>query len=157
MAGRSTPAVAVVEQAGVRFRLHEYELDPAAPSFGLEAAAKLGLDPARVFKTLVVATGEGHQLALVPADASLDTKALGKRARLADPAEAERVTGYVKGGTSALGGRKRLQVVLDESALAWETIVVNAGRRGLQLEISPTDLLALTGGRAARLVAGSPG
>ncbi|HEY7730900.1 MAG TPA: aminoacyl-tRNA deacylase [Gaiellaceae bacterium] len=156
MAGKRTPAVAVVEQAGVPYRLHEYALDPTAPSFGLEAASKLDLDPARVFKTLVVATGEGNLLALVPADARLDTKALGKRARLAEPAEAERVTGYVKGGTSALGGRKRLPVVLDESALAWETIVVNAGRRGLQLELAPSDLLALTGGRVARLVAGSP-
>jgi Cys-tRNA(Pro)/Cys-tRNA(Cys) deacylase len=151
MAGKQTPAVAVVEQAGVDFRLHEYELDPAAPAFGLEAAEKLGFDPARVFKTLVAATDDGHVIALVPADARLDTKALGKRARLADPAEAQRVTGYVKGGTSALGGRRRLPVLVDESALAWETIVVNAGRRGLQLEIAPSDLLALSGGTIARL------
>jgi Cys-tRNA(Pro)/Cys-tRNA(Cys) deacylase len=152
MAGRVTPAVAAAERAGIRFRLHEYELDPAAPSLGLEAAAKLGLEPARVFKTLVVAVDGGHALAVVPVDGRLDTKAVGKRARLADPDEAARLTGYVKGGTSVLGGRKRLPVLLDESALAWETIVVNAGRRGLQLELAPADLLGLTGGRAAVLV-----
>lgn len=151
MAARSTPATAAAERAGVAFRLHEYELDPAAPSLGLEAAAKLGLDPARVFKTLVVAVDDGHALALVPVAAQLDTNALGKRARLADPGEAERVTGYVKGGTSALGGRRRLPVVLDESALAFETIVVNAGRRGLQMELAPADLLTATGGRTAAL------
>jgi Cys-tRNA(Pro)/Cys-tRNA(Cys) deacylase len=152
MAGRVTPAVAAAERAGIRFRLHEYELDPAAPSLGLEAAAKLGLEPARVFKTLVVAVDGGHALAVVPVDGRLDTKAVGKRARLADPDEAARLTGYVKGGTSVLGGRKRLPVLLDESALAWETIVVNAGRRGLQLELAPADLLGLTGGRTAVLV-----
>lgn len=151
MAARSTPATAAAERAGVGFRLHEYELDPAAPSLGLEAAAKLGLDPARVFKTLVVAVDGGHALALVPVAAQLDTKALGKRARLAEPGEAERVTGYVKGGTSALGCRRRLPVVLDDSALAHETIVVNAGRRGLQMELAPADLLAATDGRTAAL------
>jgi Cys-tRNA(Pro)/Cys-tRNA(Cys) deacylase len=152
MAGRVTPAVAAAERAGIRFRLHEYELDPAAPSLGLEAAAKLGLEPARVFKTLVVAVDGGHALAVVPVDGRLDTKAVGKRARLADPDEAARLTGYVQGGTAVLGGRKRLPVLLDESALAWETIVVNAGRRGLQLELAPADLLGLTGGRTAVLV-----
>ena len=152
MAGKGTPAVAAVERAGLPFRLHEYELEPAAPSLGLEAAAKLGLEPARVFKTLVVAVDAGHVFAVVPVDGRLDTKALGKRARLAEPAEAERVTGYVKGGTSVLGARQRLPMLLDESALGWETIVVNAGRRGLQLELAPADLLALTGGRTAALV-----
>jgi Cys-tRNA(Pro)/Cys-tRNA(Cys) deacylase len=152
MGGRGTPAVAAVERAGIAFRLHEYELDPTAPSLGLEAAAKLGLEPARVFKTLVVAVDGGHVFAVLPVDGRLDTKAVGKRARLADPEEAARVTGYVKGGTSALGGRKPLPVLLDESALAWETIVVNAGRRGLQLELAPADLLALTDGRTAKLV-----
>jgi Cys-tRNA(Pro)/Cys-tRNA(Cys) deacylase len=156
VAGRGTPAVVAAERAGIAFVLHEYELDPAAPSFGLEAAAKLGLDPARVFKTLVVTTDGGHVFALVPAHARLDTRAVGKRARLADPAEAERVTGYVKGGTSVLGSRRPLPVLLDASALAFETIVVNAGRRGLQLELAPVDLLALTGGRPADLAAGAP-
>lgn len=147
----STPAIRVLEEAGVPYRLHEYEVDPAAASFGLEAAAKLGLPPERVFKTLVVAVESGHVLAVVPVHRQLDTKAVGKRARLADPAEAQRVTGYVKGGTSILGGRRRLPVVLDASALEHETIVLNAGRRGLQLELAPADVLALTGGRTERL------
>ena len=151
MAARRTPATAAAERARIPFRLLEYELDPEATSLGLEAAGKLGLDPARVFKTLVVAVDGGHVLALLPAAGRLDTRALGKRARLADPAEAERVTGYVRGGTSALGGRRRLPVLLDASALGWETIVVNAGRRGLQMELAPADLLAATGGRAAAL------
>jgi Cys-tRNA(Pro)/Cys-tRNA(Cys) deacylase len=149
-----TPAIAVLEREGIPFRLHEYELDPRAESYGLEAAEKLGVEPARVFKTLVVAADDGHVFALLPVDARLDPKAVGKRARLADPADAERVTGYVKGGTSVLGGRRELPVLLDESALGHETIVVNAGRRGLQLELAPTELLRLTGGRTTRLVAG---
>lgn len=147
----STPAVRVLEAAGVRYRLLEYELDPAAESFGLEAAQKLGLPPERVFKTLVVAVGDEHVLALVPVAERLDPKALGKRARLADAAVAERVTGYVKGGTSVLGGRRRLPVLLDDSALEHETIVLNAGRRGLQMELAPADVLSLTGGRTQRL------
>jgi Cys-tRNA(Pro)/Cys-tRNA(Cys) deacylase len=92
-------------------------------------------------------------LALVPVAERLDTKAVGKRARLADPADAQRVTGYVKGGTSVLGGRKRLPVLLDESALEHDAIVLNAGRRGLQMELAPDDLIRLTGARTLRLVA----
>ena len=151
----STPAIRIVEAAGATYRLHEYELDPEAESFGLEAAEKLRLPPERVFKTLVVAVDGGHVLAVVPVAARLDTKALGKRARLADPAEAERVTGYVKGGTSVLGGRKRLPVLVDESALDYERVVVNAGRRGLQMELAPSVLLELTGGRTQRLTSRS--
>jgi Cys-tRNA(Pro)/Cys-tRNA(Cys) deacylase len=147
----STPAVRVLDDAGVRYRLLEYELEPAAESLGLEAAAKLGLPAERVFKTLVVAVEDGHVLALVPVAERLDPKALGKRARLADAAAAQRVTGYVKGGTSVLGGRKRLPVVLDESALEHETIVLNAGRRGLQMELAPADLVRLTDARVARV------
>jgi Cys-tRNA(Pro)/Cys-tRNA(Cys) deacylase len=147
----ATPAIAVLEREGVAFRLHEYELDPQAASYGLEAAEKLGLPAGQVFKTLVVAAADGHVFAVLPVDARLDPKAVGKRARLADPADAERLTGYVKGGTSVLGGRKRLPVLLDESALEHETIVLNAGRRGLQMELAPADLLRLTGGRTAPL------
>ena len=147
----STPAVRVLEEAGVPYRLLEYKLDPRAESFGLEAAEKLGLAPERVFKTLVVATAEEHVFAVLPVAGRLDTKALGKHARLADAADAERLTGYVKGGTSVLGARRRLPVVLDDSALEHETIVVNAGRRGLQIELSPRDLLELTGGTTKRL------
>jgi Cys-tRNA(Pro)/Cys-tRNA(Cys) deacylase len=150
----ATPAIAVLEREGVQYRLLEYDLDPNAEAYGLEAAEKLGLPPEQVFKTLVVAVDDGFALAVIPVAARLDTKALGKRARLADPADAERVTGYVKGGTSVLGGRRRLPVLLDESALGRPTIVLNAGRRGLQMEVAPDDLVRLTGARTLRLVAG---
>lgn len=150
----ATPAIAVLEREGVQYRLHEYELDPNAEAYGLEAAEKLGLPPEQVFKTLVVAVDDGFALAVIPVAARLDTKALGKRARMADPADAERITGYVKGGTSVLGGRRRLPVLLDESALGRPTIVLNAGRRGLQMEVAPDDLVRLTGARTLRLVAG---
>ena len=152
----ATPAIAVLEREGVAYRLLEYELDPSAEAYGLEAAEKLGLPPELVFKTLVVAVDGGHVFALVPVAARLDTRAVGKRARMADPADAQRVTGYVKGGTSVLGGRKRLPVLLDESALEHEAIVLNAGRRGLQMELAPEDVIRLTGARTLRLVATAP-
>ncbi len=149
MAGRGTPAVAVAERSGITFRVHEYEHDPRAASFGVEAVEKLGLDPARVFKTLVADVDGELTVAVVPVESQLDLRALGKRARMADPKAAERATGYVTGGISPLGQRRRLPTVLDDSALAFETIHVSAGRRGLELELAPADLLALTGGRAA--------
>ena len=148
-----TPAVVAAERAGIPFRLLEYEHDPRAASFGLEAAEQLGIEPARVFKTLVVAVDGGHAFALLPVDRQLNPKAIGKRAALARPEDAERVTGYVKGGTSVLGGRRRLPTLVDESALEHETIVVNAGRRGLQMEVAPGDLLRVTGGTTAALAA----
>jgi Cys-tRNA(Pro)/Cys-tRNA(Cys) deacylase len=156
MAGARTPAIATLERAGVPYRLLEYELDPRADSYGLEAAEKLGLPPERVFKTLVVAVDGGHVFAVVPVAARLDTKAVGKGARLADVADAQRVTGYVKGGTSVLGGRTPLPVLLDESALEHDAIVVNAGRRGLQMEVATADLVRLTGARTLRLAATRP-
>jgi Cys-tRNA(Pro)/Cys-tRNA(Cys) deacylase len=152
----ATPAVGALEREGVAHRLLEYELDPRAEAYGLEAAEKLGVPPERVFKTLVVAVDGGHVFALVPVAERLDTKAVGKRARMADPADAQRVTGYVKGGTSVLGGRKPLPVLLDESALGHDAIVLNAGRRGLQMELAPDDLIRLTGARTLRLVATGP-
>jgi Cys-tRNA(Pro)/Cys-tRNA(Cys) deacylase len=152
----ATPAIAVLEREGVPYRLLEYELDQRAEAYGLEAAEKLGLPPERVFKTLVVAVDGGHVFALVPVAARLETRAVGKRARMADPADAQRVTGYVKGGTSVLGGRKRLPVLVDESALEHEAIVLNAGRRGLQMQLALEDLIRLTGARALRLVATAP-
>ena len=147
----TTPATAAAEQAGIPFQTLEYELDPRAESFGIEAAEKLGRPPERVFKTLVVQADGEHLFALVPVEARLDTRSLGKRVSLADPDEAHRITGYVKGGTSVFGSRKRLPVLLDESALAHETIVVNGGRRWLQLELSPHDLLHATDGRTLPL------
>jgi Cys-tRNA(Pro)/Cys-tRNA(Cys) deacylase len=149
-----TPAVAAAEQARIRFALHEYAHDEGA-AFGEEAAAKLGLVPARVFKTLVVDRDGALTVAIVPVEAQLDLRALGKRAALAPAAAAERATGYVLGGISPLGQRKRLPTLLDESALAFETIYVSGGRRGLELELAPADLLALTGGRAQRLTSRS--
>ncbi len=149
MAGKGTPATAAAEQAGIDFTLHEYVHDPAAPSYGLEAAKKLALDPERVFKTLVADVDGMLAVAIVPVTAQLDLKALGKRASLADTAAAERATGYVVGGISPLGQRRRLPTLLDESALRFETIHVSAGRRGLEIELAPADLLALTDGKAA--------
>ena len=149
MAGKGTPAVAAAERAGIAFTVHEYEHDPGAGSFGLEAVEKLGLDPARVFKTLVVDVDGVLTVAIVPVEAQLDLRSLGKRARLAEARAAERATGYVTGGISPLGQRRPLPTLLDESALAFDTIHVSGGRRGLELELAPADLLALTGGRTA--------
>jgi Cys-tRNA(Pro)/Cys-tRNA(Cys) deacylase len=145
-----TPAVATAERAGIRFVLHEYAHDEGAP-FGEEAAAKLGVDPARVLKTLVVDRDGALAVAVVPVAEQLDLRALGKRAALAPRAAAERATGYVLGGISPLGQRKRLPTVLDASALAHDTVFVSAGRRGLELELAPADLVALTGARTQRL------
>ena len=149
-----TPAVVGAQQAGIPFTLHEYAHDPAASSYGLEAAEKTGVDPARVFKTLVVAQDGKLSVAIVPVAAQLDQRALGKRAALADRAAAERATGYVLGGISPLGQRKRLPTVVDESALGHETIFVSAGRRGLELELAPGDLVTLTDARVAAVASG---
>ncbi|RDI75081.1 hypothetical protein Gocc_0879 [Gaiella occulta] len=148
MAGRGTPALVAAERAGIAFRVHEYAHDAKAPSYGLEAAERLGVEPARVFKTLVVDVDGTLTIAIVPVAAQLDLKALGKRAALAETRAAERATGYVTGGISPLGQRRRLPTLLDASALAFATIYVSAGRRGLELEMAPADLLALTGGQA---------
>ena len=139
--------VTAVERAGIAYSLHEYEHDPAATSYGDEAVEKLDVDPARLFKTLVVSVDGELAVACVPVSAQLDLKALGKRAQLADKAQAQKVTGYVSGGTSPLGQRKRLPTHVDVSALEHATILVNAGRRGLQLELDPRDLVRLTGAR----------
>jgi Cys-tRNA(Pro)/Cys-tRNA(Cys) deacylase len=147
----TTPAITAARRAGIEFRVLEYDHDPRAESFGLEAAEKLGLPPERVFKTLVVDADGKHLFALVPVEARLSLRALGKRAALADPDDAHRLTGYVRGGTSVLGSRRALPVVLDESALEHKTIVVNGGGRGIQLELSPHDLLEATGGRTLQI------
>ncbi len=142
----STPAIAAAERAGIAFAIHVYEHDPKAESYGLEAAEKLGLDPARVFKTLVVDVDGKLGVAIVPVSMQLDLKGLaGKRAGLADRVAAERATGYVLGGISPLGQRKRLPATLDASALEHETIHVSGGRRGLELELDPRELVRLTG------------
>ncbi len=153
-----TPAIRLLEQAAVAFHLHRYEHDAAADSFGLEAAAKLGVPPDRVFKTLV-AQVDGAELvmAILPSDVRLDLKKLaaaadGRKADLADPKLAEKVTGYVVGGISPLAGRKALRTFLDETAILHETIFVSAGQRGLQMELSPDDLLSITDAQLVDLV-----
>jgi Cys-tRNA(Pro)/Cys-tRNA(Cys) deacylase len=148
VAGRGTPALAAARTAGVAHRVHEYRHDPGTASYGLEAAEKLGVEPDRVFKTLVVSVDGALTVAVLPVRAQLDLRSLGKRAALADERAAERATGYVSGGISPLGQRRRLPTILDASALECETIYVSAGRRGLELELAPGDLLDLTGGTA---------
>jgi len=154
VAGKGTPAIVAVESARIAYSVHEYAHDPKAASYGLEAAEKLGVDAARVFKTLVADVDGTLTVAIVPVEAQLDLKALGKRVTMADPKLVERTTGYVTGGISPLGQRKKLPTVLDESAFAFETIHVSAGRRGLEIELTPADLLALTNGQARRIAAG---
>ncbi|MEU5163658.1 Cys-tRNA(Pro) deacylase [Streptomyces sp. NPDC020875] len=144
-----TPATVALTAAGTAYTVHAYEHDPASASYGDEAARALGVGPDRVFKTLVADVDGELTVAVVPVAGQLDLKALasavgGKRAAMADPAAAERTTGYVRGGISPLGQRKRLRTVLDASAADHATICVSAGRRGLEVELSPTDLASLT-------------
>lgn len=151
-----TPATVALTAAGTAFTVHAYDHDPSAASYGEEAAEALGVTPDRVFKTLVADVDGALTVAVVPVAGRLDLKALatavgGKRATMADPAVAERTTGYVRGGISPLGQRKRLRTVLDESAAAHATICVSAGRRGLEVELSPTDLAALTSAVLAQI------
>ncbi|WP_328832004.1 MULTISPECIES: Cys-tRNA(Pro) deacylase [unclassified Streptomyces] len=144
-----TPATVALTTAGVPYELHAYDHDPAHPSYGEEAAEAMGVSPDRVFKTLVADVDGTLTVAVVPVAGQLDLKALasavgGKRATMADPALAERTTGYVRGGISPLGQRKKLLTVLDDSATTHATICVSAGRRGLEVELSPKDLTSLT-------------
>jgi Cys-tRNA(Pro)/Cys-tRNA(Cys) deacylase len=155
-AAAGTPATVALTRAGIPFTAHAYEHDPRAAAYGLEAAEKLGVDPDRVFKTLLANVDGALAVGIVPVAMQLDLKALaqalgGKRAEMADPALAERRTGYVVGGISPIGQRAALPTVLDESAILAETILVSGGRRGLDVELAPDDLLAVTGGRYARI------
>jgi Cys-tRNA(Pro)/Cys-tRNA(Cys) deacylase len=154
----STPAVAALERAGVPFTQHPYEHDPRHPSYGLEAAEALGLDPQQVLKTLLAQVGDRLAVAVLPVSASLDLKALAaalgaKRASLARPQDAERATGYVVGGISPLGQRTRLATVVDESAARLEVVYVSGGRRGLDVGLAPADLVRLTGATLAPIAA----
>lgn len=151
MAGRDTPATTAARKAGIEHRVHEYDHDPDAASYGLEAAEALGQDPARVFKTLVADLDGTLTVCIVPVTGELDLRSLGKRARMADTAKAERTTGYVAGGISPLGQRRALPTLVDESALEYETVYVSAGRRGLEIELAPGDLVALTRATVRRL------
>ncbi|MGO0577870.1 Cys-tRNA(Pro) deacylase [Ornithinimicrobium panacihumi] len=153
--GGGTPATVTLDRAGVPYEIRAYEHDPRATSYGLEAAEALGVEPARVFKTLLVDTDKGLGVTIVPVDTTVDLKAaaaaLGaKKAAMADPAAAERTTGYVVGGISPLGQKKALPTVLDDSAREHATILVSGGKRGLDIELSPEALLTLVrGGYAA--------
>ena len=156
--GGATPATRALAAAGVAFTQHAYAHDPRAPSYGLEAAAALGVDPARVCKTLLARTDlaahHGLVVAIIPVTARLDLKALAaavgaKRAVMAQAAEAERSTGFVVGGISPFGQKRVLVTVLATPALTHPSIYVSGGRRGLDLELAPADLVRVTGARAA--------
>ncbi|HEX6762388.1 MAG TPA: aminoacyl-tRNA deacylase [Gaiellaceae bacterium] len=141
-----TPAVEAAKRAGVEYRLHEYEgVDVGDGDYAAAVAAVLGRPAGQLFKTLVVDVGGTLRAYVLPADRRLDLRTVGKGAALADRATAERATGYVVGGISPLGQRRRLPTTLDSSALGWKTILVSAGRRGLQIELAPADLVRLTG------------
>jgi Cys-tRNA(Pro)/Cys-tRNA(Cys) deacylase len=158
MAGKGTPATALLVKQKVAHTLHPYDVSPDSPNYGAEVAAALGIPPERVFKSLVTAVDGALTVAVVPVTGELDLKALaaavgGKRASLADRVLAERTTGYVRGGISPLGPRKRLPTVVDASAGRFPTVYVSAGRRGLQLQLAPQDLVRLTAATTAPIAA----
>ncbi len=158
--GGATPATKALTAAGTDFTEHPYEHDPRAESYGLEAAEVLGVEPARVFKTLLAQTDHGLAVGVVPVTGQLDLKALAaavgaKKASMADPALAEKTTGYVVGGISPIGQKRSLTTVLDQSALTHDTVFVSGGRRGLDLELAPGDLVDVTGAITAAIAKGS--
>lgn len=148
-----TPAIQSAKKAKIKFQIHQYVHDPASRSYGEEAAEQLDISPDRVFKTLVVQL-DSRDLAVsvIPVDRQLDLKAFAKalgakKAKMADKKDVERSTGYVLGGVSPIGQKKRLPTRIDQSAEQFETIYISAGRRGLEIELAPQDLAALTGGK----------
>lgn len=168
MSGRGTPAILVLDRARVAYVVHEYDAGaptaapaaggPRAPhiGYGERTAAALGIDPARIHKTLIASVDGRLVAAIVPVDRELDLKSLaaavgGRRAEMADPGAAERSTGYVVGGISPFGQKRRLPTVVDAEALRHATILVSGGRRGLQVELAPADLVRLTGAMVAAI------
>ena len=156
MAGRSTPATIALTRAKIPFTLHEYAHDPKTGSYGLEASEALGVPPEQMFKTLVAAVDGKLAVGVVPVTGQLDLKALaaaagGKKAVMAEVADAERATGYVAGGISPLGQKRRLPVFIDESARALKTVYCSAGRRGLEISLAPAGLARCAGAAFARL------
>jgi Cys-tRNA(Pro)/Cys-tRNA(Cys) deacylase len=154
-----TPATALLSGAGVPFTLHPYEHDPRAEAFGEEAAAALGVAPERIFKTLIAVVDRQLACGVVPVAGRLDLKAFaaavgGKKAELAEPAAAARATGYVVGGISPLGQKGRRPIVVDASAATFPTVFVSAGKRGLQVELAPQDLLRLAAATLAPIATG---
>jgi Cys-tRNA(Pro)/Cys-tRNA(Cys) deacylase len=156
VAGRGTPATIALERAGITFTVHEYAHDRRHESYGLEASQALGVPAERMFKTLVAEVDGALVVGVVPVDGQLDLKALaaahgGKRAAMAPVTAAERATGYVAGGISPLGQRKRLPVVIDASALRFATVFCSGGRRGLEIELAPSDLARAAGATIASI------
>jgi Cys-tRNA(Pro)/Cys-tRNA(Cys) deacylase len=156
VAGSGTPATAFLSKQGIAHTVHAYQHDPGRAGYGLEASEVLGLPPERVFKTLVADVEGQLTVAVVPVAGQLDLKALaaaagGKRAAMADRAAAERATGYVAGGISPLGQRKRLPVMVDASAMEFATIYCSGGRRGLEIELAPADLVRAAGAAVAAI------
>ncbi len=156
MASKGTPATALLTKQKVAFALHAYEVDAHQPAYGEAVAAALGVDPAQVFKTLVATVDGRLAVGVVPVAATLDLKAFaaalgGKRGAMAEPAAAERATGYVTGGISPFGQRSRLPIAVDASAADLPAMYVSAGRRGLQVSVAPDDLVRLTGATVATI------
>ena len=156
MAGQGTPATQLLSKLGIRYTVHAYDQESHEGGYGLAASEALGVAPERLFKTLVAEVDDKLAVAVVPVAGSLDLKALagaagGKKARMADPAAAERATGYVTGGISPLGQRKRLPVVVDATAEGFATVFCSAGRRGLQIELAPADLIRAAGATVASI------
>jgi Cys-tRNA(Pro)/Cys-tRNA(Cys) deacylase len=154
VAGRGTPATALLAKLGIRHAVHVYSHDPRRASYGLEASDALGLPPERVFKTLVTEVDGSLTVGVVPVAGQLDLKALavavgGKKARMAEAGAAERASGYVVGGISPLGHRKRMPVVIDSAALGFATVFCSGGRRGLEIELAPGDLVRAANGVVA--------
>lgn len=155
MARRGTAAIIVLDAAGVSYQLHEFDADPTKHGFGQAAALALGVELERVFKTLIATVdGSQHVVAIVPVSGQLSLKDLaaavhGKRAEMCPPDVAERLTGYVVGGISPFGQKRSLPVVIDETCVLFDTIFVSGGRRGLDIEIAPDDLLAVLHARTA--------
>jgi len=155
-AAGGTPATVALGSAGIAFTPHFYEHDPRAASYGLEAAEALGVPPERVFKTLLAEVDGRLAVGVVPVTAQLDLKALARalgasKAVMADPAAAERATGYVVGGISPIGQKRPQRTVVDESAIDHPSVFVSGGRRGFDLELAPADLLAATGASVAAI------
>ena len=153
---KSTPATLALEKAGVAFKLHEYDYDPNAARIGMQAAEALGIEPARLLKTLMARGGDTVICVLAPSDREVNLKKLAhaagvKSCAMLPAAEAERITGYHVGGISAFGQKKRARVFIEQSALAFPLIVANGGRRGLQVELAPADLVRLLDATAAEI------
>ena len=155
---KATPATVALQKAGVAFTLHEYDYDPNAARIGMQAAEALGVDPARLLKTLMAKAGSATVCVLVPSDLDVSLKKLAaaagaKDAAMLPPAQAERVTGYHVGGISPFGQKKRVRAFLEQSALVHATIIVNGGQRGLQIELAPADLVRVLGATSGDLCA----